>query len=386
LRNLFQKKQVPSSFAAYLEDDNAPANSYDEIYDQFGEDIPSYEHFSEAAEEAVPSYKVELARSNRSQCNNCKPKPAREKVGKGRAKAVPALTVAATSAVVKSKKGQKKDYSGGIYIPNGALRVGSLESEAGTYGRWHHLTCWRVPYRVWSGLTKPKDKQVVDRDLTHMDEVLLTGFVELDEEQRGLFCEHVMDPNNWAKKINRKKSAESKAAPAAESTKKRTKPTVGTATEPPFAESTNKRDKKPTGKKSKKSAKSSDATSQSELPSDAVASVPDSTASAIVKHTAKKQFIVPSPGVGGAVDASFLAGKTFVMTGLFPEVGGVTGLSLGKDKVLVLLLVGVDGANCEVDWHRRCPLRLLAGIRVSTHAPALRSSLKTSALPRATAT
>jgi hypothetical protein len=130
LRNLFQKKQVPSSFAAYLEDDNAPANSYDEIYDQFGEDIPSYEHFSEAAEEAVPSYKVELARSNRSQCNNCKPKPAREKVGKGkgRAKSVPALTDAAsTTAVVKSKKGQKKDYSGGIYIPNGALRVGSLE-------------------------------------------------------------------------------------------------------------------------------------------------------------------------------------------------------------------------------------------------------------------
>jgi hypothetical protein len=61
-------------------------------------------------------------------------------------------------------------------------------------------------------LSKPKDRKVGERDLTHMDEVLLTGFVELDEEQRGLFCEHVMDPNNWAKKINRKKSAKSKAA------------------------------------------------------------------------------------------------------------------------------------------------------------------------------
>jgi hypothetical protein len=41
--------------------------------------------------------------------------------------------------------------------------------------------------------------------------------------------------------------------------------------------------------------------------------------------------VIPKPG--GASDANSLQGKTFVLTGTFPEVGGGAGLTLGKGKV-----------------------------------------------------
>lgn len=42
-------------------------------------------------------------------------------------------------------------------------------------------------------------------------------------------------------------------------------------------------------------------------------------------------FIVPVPGVNGA-QPHFLDGKTVVLTGVFPEVGGGAGLGLGKER------------------------------------------------------
>jgi hypothetical protein len=54
---------------------------------------------------------------------------------------------------------------------------------------------------------------------------------------------------------------------------------------------------------------------------------------AVVPHTGKKaKFTIPRPGVNGAASADLLSGKRFVLTGVFPEVGGGTGLSLGKDR------------------------------------------------------
>ncbi len=52
----------------------------------------------------------------------------------------------------------------------------------------------------------------------------------------------------------------------------------------------------------------------------------------VVPHTGKKaKFTIPRPGANGAVPG-VLSGKRFVLTGVFPEVGGGTGLSLGKDR------------------------------------------------------
>jgi hypothetical protein len=32
-----------------------------------------------------------------------------------------------------------------------------MNKEAGSYGRWCHLQCWRVPSRVWLGLPQEGD-------------------------------------------------------------------------------------------------------------------------------------------------------------------------------------------------------------------------------------
>lgn len=57
----------------------------------------------------------------------------------------------------------------------------------------------------------------------------------------------------------------------------------------------------------------------------------------VVPHASKKvKFTVPRPGVNGGV-ADILNGKRFVLTGVFPEVGGGTGLSLGKDRVTSMI-------------------------------------------------
>lgn len=54
-----------------------------------------------------------------------------------------------------------------------------------------------------------------------------------------------------------------------------------------------------------------------------------STSTAI---TIKKQrFNIPKPGENGAIENK-LKGKRFVLTGVFPMVGGGKGLNLGKDK------------------------------------------------------
>ena len=53
---------------------------------------------------------------------------------------------------------------------------------------------------------------------------------------------------------------------------------------------------------------------------------------AVASHTGKKaKFTIPRPGVNGGV-AGVLNGKRLVLTGVFPEVGGGTGLTLGKDR------------------------------------------------------
>lgn len=53
---------------------------------------------------------------------------------------------------------------------------------------------------------------------------------------------------------------------------------------------------------------------------------------AVVSHTGKRgKFIIPRPGVNGAV-AGVLSNKRFVLTGVYPEVGGGSGLVLGKDR------------------------------------------------------
>lgn len=60
-----------------------------------------------------------------------------------------------------------------------------------------------------------------------------------------------------------------------------------------------------------------------------VAAAPRST---LATGGAKARFVIPKPGINGAI-AGLFNGKKFVLTGVFPEVGGGSGLSLGKDRM-----------------------------------------------------
>ena len=73
--------------------------------------IPSWEFYAEAAEEVVPMYCVERAKSGRSRCQ-----------AKGSA--------------------QSPQCSRDDLIAKDELRVGWLNSESGTYGGWVRLGCW----------------------------------------------------------------------------------------------------------------------------------------------------------------------------------------------------------------------------------------------------
>ncbi|CAM9650572.1 unnamed protein product, partial [Ectocarpus fasciculatus] len=82
-----------------------------------------WQYYYDAAEAEVPPYKVELARSGRSKCTQ--------------------RTMSA-----------RRCFDEGPLIGKGEIRIGSLDAQSGSYGRWVHLKCWRVPSRIWMGLAR----------------------------------------------------------------------------------------------------------------------------------------------------------------------------------------------------------------------------------------
>jgi hypothetical protein len=249
LRDMYDNKKIVDSFAT------DSSTSADETAWQEYADMPtqSWDYFYTAAEEKDPPYRVEPAKSGRSSC--------------------------------KQKTKAKKCNDGEETIEKGEIRVGSMDPLSGGYGRWNHLKCWRVPSKVWLGLTDPDDPAQVAKALLSMNEVLLCGFSELSEEEKNAFVAHVTEKNengeyaNWAKLVKRKKKND--AALVAPETAQ---------------------------------------------PSDSREVVPQGY------HVPRRRFVPPVPGKDGAI-AGALAGKTVVLTGIFPEAGGGSGLKLGCAKV-----------------------------------------------------
>jgi NAD-dependent DNA ligase len=232
----------------------AEASTYDTTYQDFGDmPTPSWEFFYTAAEEDVPLYRVEAAKSGRSLCR---------------------------------QKGKAKNCSSGESekIPKGDVRIGAINEDTGSHTWWVHLTCWRVPSKIWLGVPDPEecdDPKMFEQALLAMNEVLLSGLSDLSPESKQAFVEHVMDKENWARLVKRKPKQKEEDGDAA------------------------------------------------------VTEAKEQEKKAVVlhgKHEPSKVFVIPAPGKNGAVK-DMLAGKTVVMTGTFPEVGGGIGLNLGKDKV-----------------------------------------------------
>lgn len=56
----------------------------------------------------------------------------------------------------------------------------------------------------------------------------------------------------------------------------------------------------------------------------------------MIASSGKARFVIPRPGVDGAIP-DVLKGKKFVLTGIFPEVGGGSGLTLGKARMTQMI-------------------------------------------------
>ena len=189
LRDLFQQSSVENgTYTSYLTG-QAKAKAaetdidIDELFKKYSNNtnVPSWEFYAEAEKEEVPIYKVENARSARSACAKCK--SVSQRAAKAIADSVAAAEdVTAIVAAAPSRSRGKKTSNNAIVqkedttkISKGEIRVGSLEKDAGTYGRWHHLQCWRVPKKIQAGLTNPSDEEASLRDLLSMVSGMLWG-------------------------------------------------------------------------------------------------------------------------------------------------------------------------------------------------------------------
>ena len=273
LRDLYDKGLVSSFVINQSKYDTSM--QYDNIFKDFSNrPTPSWEYYEAAAEEAVPTYKIELAKSNRSRC-----------VAKGKAKKC------------------ESDLNGKSLIEKNDIRIGYFEKQSGQYIRFVHLKCWRVPSRVWLGLPNPddcSDTKEFEKALLFMNELLLTGFSTIPKEKKKLIIAHVMEKENWARlskkhkeKIEHERNLSKDIGNAGSSSSNKTNAsTVETTT------------------------------------------IQGTTA---IVTTTRKRYVIPKPGKNGALSANSQKEIRFVMTGTFPELGGGGGLNLGKDKLKALI-------------------------------------------------
>ena len=290
----------------FAEDSAAATADESRDWEQFKKDFnfqqtPDVSFFEAAAEEPVPPFKIEKAKSGRSRCASKLKNP-------------PHLN---------------------DLIEKNSCRIGSLTYDpnlggyTGTYGQFVHLTCWRVPSKIWLGLPDPENADLASTDkrelkgeiqaepsqiafaLKSMNSVLLVGFEQLDEEIRAEVVEHVSHRENWAA------FRKPKSKPVDDDNG------FGTAAILPSTTSTSY--KVGTGGAVSKAKASSSSLSSSSMTT-------GKAESSMVEK--KKKFIVPAVN---EITANSLKGKTFVLTGTFPELGGGAGLNLGKEKAKTMI-------------------------------------------------
>lgn len=228
--------------------------------------------------------------------------------------------------IQRAPTGRGKCSKSGEPIEAGEIRVGSMVLETGTYGRWTSLKHWRVPSSVWTGIDGIQDEEFdkVKKALNDMDGLVLCGFTDLDEEGKQAVAERVCNPENHAKKERKDKK----------------KITIDSMFERGIVAQ-------------KKEAEKETKTSMVVKPR---------------SFTTNTSAIVPEQQ---------LKGKTIVLTGVFPEMGGGVGLSFGKggveewilslggkvtgsvSKKTSILLVGEAPGRSKVDKATQLGVKLL---------------------------
>ena len=290
LRDLFESNKITSFFKQANESvDQTTTSSNDSKYSA-DRDVPSWSFYSNAAEDDMPLYKIEPAVSGRSKCRYSKC-PLRE--------------------------GEEEKPAP---ILKGTLRVGILDRESGKYGRWCHLGCWRVPKKVWQGLPDPElclDESAFRSALSAMNHVVLCGFNELPHDAQSIVVEYVMDKENWAQYSK-------KQALQGEETKRALPEGVASSTE------ANKKQRKAPSTERIKGRRKKKATSK------ALSSRKFLTYKTEVAKPESETSVAKASNQLAVANSAF-NGKTVVLTGVFPSVGGGCGLNQGKDRLKAML-------------------------------------------------
>ena len=302
IRRIFSKGLV-ASFA----DADLPTSHRDRS--QTAAPFPSWDFYAEAAQQEMPKYRVELAKSGRSQCRYCR------EVKDDSDRNLP---------VMDPK------------IPKNSVRAGSLDTMSGTYSRWYKLACWRVPKVIWRGLPDPQECQdpaLFHEALTKMNHVLLCGFDEMPPDDQALVVNHVMEKKHWASiskphgYAHAPKRASSAVVPKqTKKQRKKKKLTPGSAKK--------KIKEEAQGKANKEKEQETQGSAKEDEGATTVTSPPKSK-SLVTKKPKKQEQLVAVPGALAA--ASVMQGKTVVLTGVFPSVGGGGGLNMGKDRMKAIL-------------------------------------------------
>jgi len=324
VRDIYEKKSVDTFATGTGKQSYSTSAYYEETMSSFDTSdlpVPSWEFYAAAEDEPIPSYRVEPASSDRSQC-----------VQKGTA----------------CKHGAEKPHSD-AFIAKGATRIGSFDKEGGSYTRWVHLGCFRVPAKVWRGLPDPEtcsDASQFAKALHSMNEVLLCGYGDLSPGAQGDFVQHVMSKDNWAKERKASKPIDEQL----EEAEAQLRELEGSLDGLPEGKETDRVLKaqakaqalKANLEKKKAEAEEKQKNARSQIGKDIPvfsegfgSATRESSSTTMTNHTNKEKFVIPVPGRDG--DANVLRGKTCVMTGVFPEVGGGAGLNLGKEKVKAMI-------------------------------------------------
>jgi hypothetical protein len=156
-----------------------------------------------------------------------------------------------------------------------------MDMEAGAYGRWRHLSCWRVPASIWLGLPDPEEtsRAAFEAAIVQQQQVSFCGYTELPEAEQQAVVDYIMDTSNWARRTKNSKAAGAGGAGAG----------AGAGGE-----------------------EADDAGAPGHVP------LPAPPSKALVTQGGPGgAFVVPRPGMNGAV-ADALGGKTFVMVRQWP--------------------------------------------------------------------
>ena len=209
------------------------------------------------------------------------------------------------------------------------MRFGSFDSQAGAYGRWHHLHCWRVPVAVWLALPAALDAAGVEAALVAMQQIVFTGFCVLSVADKHAVVEHVSNKAHWAKP-NKKTMKEATATAVGVRAATSASGGAGEEAASAAADDDDEDSGDPDVDGGALVGDGAPATVMAEgdvlIPLTGTG-VPDNSTALACAFGPGAAFVIPRPGVNGA-KAGALADTTFVMTGTFPELGGGAGLDV----------------------------------------------------------